>query len=422
MTLRMETERWSASEKVLFRFGLLYFAFYIFPYPLPRFEALAWLWRPFYELKGSIVHTLGVRLLSLPEQRTPIPGRGDLANDYVSMAMHLALALVGTLLWSWLDRRRPHYRSLAYWATVGLRFYLGYTMLEYGIIKILKSQFPLPGPAFLATALGDLPAMRLLWLTMGASTTYCMFVGCCEFLGGALLFFRRTLLAGALLTFGVMLNVVLMNALFGVHVLMFSAHLLLLAGLLILPDAGRVLAVVLGGAAPAQRRERPSMSPRLGRALSAIKLVLVAGLFTSATAYGHGAWYTYGDAAPKPPLYGVWDVESFTRAGQLVPVDAGDAQRWSWLGIDSERRSSIQRAKGPPTLIRVAIDPSASRLELFLQPGSSTAVSFRYAQPEPGVLELEGELDGAPTSIRLRERPLEQFQLITHRFRWTSDL
>jgi hypothetical protein len=363
-----------------------------------------------------------VRLLSLPEQRTPIPGRGDLADDYVAMAFMALLALAGSLLWGWLDRRRPHYRNLAYWAAVVARYYVGYTMLEYGIIKILKSQFPFPGPAFLATPLGDLPAMRLLWMTMGLSTPYAAFIGCCEFLGGVLLFFRRTVLAGALLTFGVLLNVVLMNAFFGVHVLLHSAHLLVLTGLLILPDARRLVSVLLGGAAPARRWERPSMQPRLARALSSGKLALVAGLLLSSVAYGHNAWHSYGDAAPRPPLYGVWDVERFTRNGQVVPVEAGDARRWSWLGIDSERRSSLALAKGKPALIRVAVDASARRLELFLEPGSSSAVRFDYVQPEPGVLELTGELDGAPAHIRLRERPLQQFQLVTHRFRWTSDL
>src|SRR5688572_4998576 len=225
MTCGMDTQGWSWSQKVLFRFALLYFAFHLFPFPLSRFQSFAWLYRPFYQLTYSIVHSTGMWLFSLPDERHPIPGRGDLADNYVGMLFELALALVGTALWSWLDRRRLHYRSLAYWAAVGARYYVGYSMLEYGIIKIFKSQFPFPGPAFLATALGDLPAMRLLWMTMGLSTAYCMFVGCCEFLGGTLLFFRRTVLAGALLTFGVLTNVVLMNAFFGVHVLLFSVHL-----------------------------------------------------------------------------------------------------------------------------------------------------------------------------------------------------
>ena len=77
------------------------------------------------------------------------------------------------------------------------------------------------------------------------------------------------------MTCGVLLNVFLMNVFYGVCVKLLSAHLLLLTALLIVPDAQRVLAVVLGGAAPARMPERPSMSPRWGRALFALKLVLV---------------------------------------------------------------------------------------------------------------------------------------------------
>jgi hypothetical protein len=38
------------------------------------------------------------------------------------------------------------------------------------------------------------------------------------------------------------------------------------------------------------------------------------------------------------------------------------------------------------------------------------------------VLELEEELEGAPTHIRLKQRALDQYPLVRHRFRWTSDL
>jgi hypothetical protein len=38
------------------------------------------------------------------------------------------------------------------------------------------------------------------------------------------------------------------------------------------------------------------------------------------------------------------------------------------------------------------------------------------------VLELEGQLEGAPTLIRLKQRPLDRYQLVQRRFHWTSDL
>jgi hypothetical protein len=418
----METPAWSSREKALFRFGLLYFFLHFFPFPLPRFESLSWLTNPFYELTGAIVRAVGVRLLSLPAQRAAVGGNGDRADDYLGIAIELTLALAGAAVWSGLDCRRPHYRSLAYWATVGLRYTLAFTMLGYGIIKVLKSQFPFPGPMHLTTPLGELSPMRVLWLMMGISPPYCAFIGSCELLGASLLFFRRTLLAGALLTFGVLLNVFLMNVFFGVYVKLISAHLLLMAFLLILPDARRLLGAVLGRAAPAREWLRPSLSPRRARALDAIKLMIVSGLLLHTVAYGRDAWHSYGDAAPKPPLYGIWDVERFTRKGELVPADGQEPQRWTWLAVDSDNRASLQLAQGKARSVKVATNPASGHLGLRIDPASSATIVFRYSEPEPAVLELTGELDGALTLIRLKQRPLEQYPLLQHRFRWTSDL
>jgi hypothetical protein len=47
---------------------------------------------------------------------------------------------------------------------------------------------------------------------------------------------------------------------------------------------------------------------------------------------------------------------------------------------------------------------------------------LRYTEPAPGVLELDGELDGAPSHIRLKQRPASQIPLSAARLRWTTDL
>lgn len=82
--------------------------------------------------------------------------------------------------------------------------------------------------------------MRLLWTFMGFSRAYCIFAGAAECLGGALLFFRRTTLLGAVLLLGVLGNVVLLNFCYDVPVKLFSTFLLFLAAYLAWPDARRL--------------------------------------------------------------------------------------------------------------------------------------------------------------------------------------
>lgn len=415
--------RWSTPRKVLFRVAVLYFALHVFPYPLSRFPVFASLTRALYSVTTPIVNAVGVRWFALPVERNLAAGCGDRAAHYVGVLLELGLALALAAAWSWLDRRRPNYGRIAYWGSVALRYYVGYTMLEYGIIKLLKSQFPFPGPQLLLTPIGELNPMRVLWVLMGISAPYTLFIGACEFLGGCLLFFRRTLVAGALLTFGVLVNVFLMNLFYGVCVKLLSAHLLLMTGALLIPDARRLVdAVLLGRAVPARGSARPGLSQRLMRALGAAKLLLVPVLVLHAVHYGYGAWHSYGDAAPKPALYGIWDVESFTRGGQVLSADDPTAQRWSWLAVDMDQRARLRRAVGRAVPVRLVVEPAARRMELTFEAASELPVSLSYSEPEPAVLELRGELDGAQTVIRLKQRPEAQIPLANYRWRWTSDL
>ena len=78
--------------------------------------------------------------------------------------------------------------------------------------------------------------MRLLWTLMGYSRPYAVFAGLGEVSAGLLLLSRRTSTIGALISFGVMLNVVMLNFCYDVPVKQFSSHLVLAALFVAWPD------------------------------------------------------------------------------------------------------------------------------------------------------------------------------------------
>ena len=73
-----------------------------------------------------------------------------------------------------------------------------FTLLSYGTIKIIQTQFPFPSFDRLLERYGDSSPMGLLWTFMGYSRPYNFLAGACEASGGLLLFFRRTTTLGAL--------------------------------------------------------------------------------------------------------------------------------------------------------------------------------------------------------------------------------
>ena len=86
-----------------------------------------------------------------------------------------------------------------------------------------------PQWCMLTTPYGELNRFNVLWNFMGMSPGYMMFTGTIEIVGGLLLFFPRTAVAGYLLVIAVLSNVVALNWFYNVPVKVFSALLLLYA-------------------------------------------------------------------------------------------------------------------------------------------------------------------------------------------------
>src|SRR5690606_18379626 len=138
-------------------------------------------------------------------------GSSDAAINYVRMFCFLVYSSLGTLIFSVLDRKRNDYNKEFYGLSVFLRYYLALAMLDYGFAKVFNTQFPFLSEDRLLQTYGESSPMGLLWTFMGYSTSYNVFTGLWEVVGGFLLFFKRTRLLGALLIIAVMSNVVMLN-------------------------------------------------------------------------------------------------------------------------------------------------------------------------------------------------------------------
>ena len=99
-------------------------------------------------------------------------------------------------------------------------------MILYGASKVFMGQFGPPGFGRLLETYGDSSPMGLLWTFMGFSQGYTFFAGLAEMLGGVLMITRRTTLLGAMVSAGVLSNIVLLNFFYDVPVKQFSSHLL----------------------------------------------------------------------------------------------------------------------------------------------------------------------------------------------------
>lgn len=150
------------------------------------------------------------------------------------------LSIVSGLVWSAVAALRGHrqveYTTLYAWLRFLMRLTCGMFMLTYGLVKMFPLQMPPISTGILNEPVGNMSPMTMLWSLIALNPLYQIVCGAAEVLGGVLILFRRTALAGALLSAFVMLNVLLFNLFFDVPVKLFAANLLLALVFIIVPD------------------------------------------------------------------------------------------------------------------------------------------------------------------------------------------
>lgn len=427
--------RWNLLQKVAFRFFFSYFVLYfVMTWPVSLLPFADFLVEMYTAVWFEVVTWAGKSVLRVPYDIYLIDGSGGISNTAHGSILFLcwvATAALAALVWSVVDRRRPHYRRLHQWFRLMLRCTLALAMIRYGALKVIPTQMLIGPPlTLLGQRLGDLTRMRLLWLFMGASPEYQSLTGLAELTGGLLLLFPRTTLLGALLSTLNMSMVFTLNMCFDVHVKLYSFHLLFMAVLLVAPDLPRLANVLLFN-----RRVEPAEAPPLfsnkwlNRAPHVLLFLL--GAYTTVTVFQE-AWGRYQKFyPPKPPLYGAWKVEELTFEGQEVPFT--EASRWRSVSFQVPKRLSVEPLFGRRVIYALDLDlegktMALERLEvddqgLVVEDAQGEAkraaagrATLYFTQPEEDVMVLDGQFDGRPIHAKLHKMPL-----IRRGFHWLFD-
>lgn len=438
-------EPWPVPLRWAFRFIFVYFVLYCFPEPLnlvPGFEPVdSWLnerWRRF-------IPWVGEHVLHLPERITIFPaGSGDTTFNYVEVLCLVVFAAVGTLAWSGAAMLMPkppreHHR-LHRWFSFYLRWVLGMALISYGVVKVIKLQFPDLDIGRLTQPYGESSPMGLLWTFMGASTPYTCFAGVSEIVPGVLLLFRRTALLGALLGAAVMLNVVLLNFCYDVPVKLYSSHLFIMSCLIALPDAGRLWRVVVLNrpSAPAPER-RLFETRRLDLALTGVKALIVVATLWMQFADSIEQRRQMLDTSGQPAIVGTYSVERFSENGVERPMLMSDGTLWKRAALrvvpggsggPSENLLFMVRKVGGESLRFAARwDQAAGELRLTPWRGGGPPPDGEPA-PAPEVLRcemndtrltMEGTVGGSEVRAEMTRMDGKDFLLLNRGFHWINE-
>ncbi|WP_298547131.1 hypothetical protein [uncultured Aquimarina sp.] len=420
-TSSTEDEQWSIWGRVGFRFSCIYFLFFIFFYnngAYPFFEELV---KIPIDLMQQFVPWFGEDIVGIPYRVNTGPnGSGDTSYEYLLVFVIFMFAVLGTLIWSLLDRKRPNYKKLYYWLTTAMRYYVGLMLISYGLVKVIQLQFPAPSFYRLMQPYGESSPMGLAWTFLGFSEGYNMFMGIAEVLAGLLLF-RRTLTFGAVITLMTALNVMAVNYFFDVPVKLLSTHLVIMTLFLLARDIKRVMTFLVTNKAVEKLTviQRPALKKWIHISLNALKGLIIA------FALGYGFYETfkgsklYGTERPKPALYGIYEVTNYVINGDTITHYKSDRR---WKDIRFEREGSVQVTRMSKEKMRysVEIDSTAQKIKFISSSGESDSFDLNYTKTKT---TLDFNYIHKNDTIYGQTRRLDQddFLLTNRGFHWISE-
>lgn len=240
-------------------------------------------------------------------------------------------------------------------------------------------------------------------------------------LAAGLLLARRTATLGAIVAIGVLANVVAVNLCFDVPVKLFSMTLMVMALYLFADDLGRFVDAMVRNRATAPAELRPHFVGKVGRRVHVAVKAAWISLCLVCIAY----YWNMGrehHAAPKPALYGLYEVESFTSGGVARPPLVGDELRWRHFIVEAHGGAVVRTMDGRREDYALAVDEAERSFTLTLRKDDREQVdAYTYEQPDPASLVLHGSRGAGPLDITLRRVDASGFLLVSRGFHWVNE-
>lgn len=423
-TTTAEPVYWSPLQKIAFRFFMIFFLLYIFFNPNALEGYTFGLFNIYIQPFHAFIPWLAKHVLHLAKPITAFTGgSGDTTYDYVILLFLTTLSAAGAIIWSIADRKTRNYNKLLYWLTVIVRYYVAITMVSYGSAKIIKLQFPSPSFGRLTEPVGNMSPMGLAWTYMGYSVGYNYFTGFAELITGLLLFFRKTTTLGAIIGLVVAGNIMAINYCFDVPVKLLSTFLAVMCLFLMVRDTTRLVNFFFRN-----KDAQPSnLSPHRFKAkwknitLAAIKYLLIVFVLLSNFDNAISIAKTYGDNAKKPPLYGIYSVETFIKNKDTLPPLTTDTTRWSKFWISYAGGITIKLMNDSLKYYQAKTDTTEKRIVVNNPADTVRVYTLHYSMEKPGIMILKGDWKQDSVYIKMHKLNPGDFPLLKRGFHWVNE-
>jgi hypothetical protein len=229
-----------------------------------------------------------------------------------------------------------------------------------------------------------------------------------------------------MVTLAVMGTVMAMNYSFDIPVKILSTMLVVMALLLMAKDLRRLYYFfVANKTAPPSNLAAPYIRNRKLRISLQVFKVLLLVYGVGNMVYGAmDGMSKYGDSAPKSPLWGIYDVETFVRNNDTIPPLQTDKTRWKQMIVGGYRDYPRTHLKGMNDSLKVYVmrpDTVKKQIVIFQRSDSTFKNTLAYHYPDKEHLVLQGSWEKDSIYVRMKIYDLNNFLLVNRKFRWVSE-
>lgn len=377
-------------------FFSIYFILYAFPFPILNDSSI------FYNFIISILEYVpGLESL----EKITNTGSGDSAFYFTVVLFLLIATFFITIIIKYFIKDNEKLNKIVSFSISYSKYFLAYYLMFYGFTKLNYGQFPFPDLMRLDQKLGDFSPMGLLWTFLGYSNTYSTFGAICEIFAGVLLLIRRTHILGALISFGVMLNVFILNISYDVPVKLFSLHLVLISIYIIHQHLYKIILFLTGHSAKLdfKRIELKNKWLKIGRILFISIVVFSASLFL----------FSINKISENQYLTGIYTTQNFEIKGTTN-------NKWEKFILEN-KKATIFLEDNSIHQYFAEIDSTKQILTLKYTINSSTKYHLNYKLKPENNLELKGIFLSDTIKANFKITKLKDFELMNRKFHWISE-
>jgi hypothetical protein len=419
----INTPKWSFLQRLGFRFSFIYFALYIIIQNNGAYPFWGAIISYPTELLQKFIPWVGKNILNLSNEITTFTGgSGDTTYDYVLTLVIFVIAVIGSILWSILDRNRTNYKKLYYWLTVAIRFYVGLMLINYGLVKVIKLQFPDPSFYRLIQPYGDSSPMGLAWTFLGFSKGYNLFMGIAE-VAAVLLLFRRTLTFGLIITLMTTANVMAVNYFYDVPVKLLSTHLVLMTLFLLLRDFKKLCTFFFTNS-PVSLSVIKQPVKEGDKSLKIVSRILKGLLLGYIFIFGGirlmESQKLYGAKVPKPQIYGLFEVTHFEINGDTLTPNINDSKRWRYILMEREGSATVYKMDNSRLFFQTTVDTLKQELEFTDYNDSTDYFTLKYKKTDYN-FKFETIRGNDTIKANCKIKTKDDFLLMNRGYHWISE-